>query len=844
MARSKTFAFARGRSSRSKSADKSAGPSNYSSSPSPLFLNNPSALFPDHEQASKAHRLLGTSSTASDGWRGSDHSAATHRLCSQPSTATLRSHYDAKQTPLSISQQTSDSAVRDRALRRGKPTVLANQVDTPPKDYHKSKPVRLDLAKLFPKPRAGHAHALVQPILSPEHLVSSPVAMSTASDYFAQQLTCDPTPDRDESWPSNPSTRTAVLREYNLAKVIVRRPPKGVQHWFDALDDDSDEAPHDVIAPLQKAQKAGSKLPLDYMLRDTNSARSAPRLELSTQQQSDCLPESFAHDDIVTIDRRTSPSLYSVNTHHSLVSSTIKTSALSKADLRDSSVLSFSSSEDEDVTSPRARRFSVRNSLDFAADADDIIIGQACAFKVSPQMQKSSAAKSRSRSSTSTRATTIEVVYTPELPLVSNQYQGQCQRKRAQSGSRRSSHVRQPSVIHEDDDGHFTTDMNTPPSISTPSLSCMRVPENEASDRRNGSRKLMAVTAEEEALLELMRKKRAELQQRPAPLTTTDNMAKDGLREPHGRCSSRTLEEMSFLTSQKTAKLPDNEISSTSGLGPFRSSPPIVDRKISSNISTNGATSATDDTPFVATKLSKSLSSPAKFSPLELFPSPSPNQSSSPPTPLTPGPHVNEMDAAVEIACSDANADADESILFRTTVADPLLSHGDKSDSSRGVPGAHLQHRRTYSTGADIQFQIPSSTLTNALIPVFEACPEITDIMPGNSSIQASEKREMIMENSSIYGQPKRSDTKQSYFSSSARRVSAHLQGADPALVRADEGGSRWIIATSNSAQTIPCLRNNSTGKRHEIRQNEGGKTSYNASDDVLAAWSSLGGTL
>jgi len=119
-----------------------------------------------------------------------DTSSQSRRLRNEGSSSTLQSHYEQQKNPLLISQQTSSSSVRDYALRKGLNAVAGPQrsplfnvdcVDetkdsvkakesSPTKSTvssPKKKPRRLDLSKLFPKPRQEIANPTV---LGPELL--------------------------------------------------------------------------------------------------------------------------------------------------------------------------------------------------------------------------------------------------------------------------------------------------------------------------------------------------------------------------------------------------------------------------------------------------------------------------------------------------------------------------------------------------------------------------------------------------------------------------------------------------------------------------------------------------
>jgi hypothetical protein len=124
------------------------------------------------------------------------------RLRNERSSSTLRSYYDRKNAPLTVSQQTSNSSARDMALRKGHPPVLGAfprspllQVDSiddanTAKEYgffqvqsnqaSKSKPSRLNISKYFHKNRKEALQ-----LNSPEDLVRSPSSISQNTDASA-----------------------------------------------------------------------------------------------------------------------------------------------------------------------------------------------------------------------------------------------------------------------------------------------------------------------------------------------------------------------------------------------------------------------------------------------------------------------------------------------------------------------------------------------------------------------------------------------------------------------------------------------------------------------------------
>ncbi|KAF2849989.1 hypothetical protein T440DRAFT_121601 [Plenodomus tracheiphilus IPT5] len=855
--------------------------------------------------------LLGRSYT-NEGARGSENSSVTQRLHPQASSSTLRSHYDAKSSPLAISQQTSDSAVRDRALRRGHPPVLSDPVydgfqpspaspnmieGAERKDQRKSKPARLDLSKLFPKPKGGDAQSFGKPMLSPEKMVNSPAAMSMASDYFPRPMTREPTPKIGElaqlkaatrhrnQVPASPTSprRKFDRDEYDNAKVNVRRPPKGVQHWFDALDEDSEEMSEDGGVPLHapKAlrptgvpQVPMRKTSLDRMLRHAGLIQSGPRSKQGTLQSKH---DSFAHEDIVDVGRLTSPSQYSVNTYNSVNSNKTKESALSKSNLQDASVLSFSSSEDEEVDQTKARRFSVRKSLDSVADAGEIIVGQAQAFDVRPHIRRPSAGVMSTRSTTSTSAATIEVMYAPEVPFIPYQYQGQYQnqhqnqypRNSIHSGSKRSSHLRQPSIIHEDEDDRPRTAVIMPLSPSTHSIRSARTSASEPQARSNGSRKMMAVTAEEEALLELMRKKRAELQKngssppatKSVPSTQRLRTPSESSRDPHRASAFRALEGSSSpALNPQPQKAPStcSTFSPSPLLLPSRGRPTRSRGNAATSHFRDSSASATSDTysdrqsssPATRGRMSHYLPTPAEFSPLEPFPPSSPTptasvtsptdpEASHPPSPITPGLSRGEPDVVVKVASSDTSADSEEVAILDNGVIDAQPSDSVKSDSSHELSGsAGHQRRRTASSGADIAFPAPPTGLGRDLTPFSEASSRPSSLrndqlfpkVPRKSSRRVDE----LVHSSPVAVKAR---LRESSAHSTASRNSSYSQSSVVQLAPVERRSGKLVSASRGSS-----VASSRTSKRESTRDSVKEKRN-SVSDDVLAAWNSLGGT-
>jgi hypothetical protein len=824
----------------------------------------------------------------------SDHSAASHRLYPQTSNSTMRSHYDAKNSPMAISQQTSDSAVRDMALRRGQPQIVTEHsngyVASPVspviheeatrKEQRKSKPARLDLSKLFPKPRGGAGSSHHNALLSPTKMVNSPAAMSfTSDDQFPRPMTRESTPNpttqlkpkKLQRKVSAPPTPTSPIRkverdQYDNAKVHIRRPPKGVRHWFDALDEeDSDELEKAVTIHAPKAVRRYDQPQVP--VRKTSLGRLAPEAAKQQTSRSQHLSpadrrDTFTHEDLVDVVRLTSPSQYS------LQSTKTKESTLSKSNLQDSSVLSFSSSEDEyDDSDAKTRRVPVRTSLDTYNDGSEAEIGQAHAFDFRSQRRPSRQMSMRS----STSAATIEVMYTPEPPFTPIHYP----RNSSYSGSRRSSHVRQPSVIHEDDDvrprtsipmsaplhdeyDRPRTSMHVSTSTPAPSIHSTRTSTSEPRPRTDSMQKFMAVTAEEEALLELMRKKRAamamampQIPQIAYPKEEEDVRPKG--RSKHSRGPYRTS---GFLAEASPVRVPEHKAKKAAVVAPSPSPLQLAPRGRTlktdydasagqsqfRDSSTGDAWSDNQSRATSRISIPHHIPTPSAFSPLDPFPpsspvltasvtSPSTTEHASPlPSPVTPGLRAYEADINVKVANSDTSNDIDEVLVLDTGVIDVHSKRG-KSPNPSSETSSHRRRRTASSHGADVSFPAVTDLHSAAdLTPVSEVSSRppstvepLMHIIPAKSSRRKNSLT--LLTNPSIR-------SRQSSIHSQASSQS--YASSYPNSSSAEKKSSRFPSRKSSNGSLSP--RSSSTRTKEKKKRNS-------VNDDVLAAWNSLGGT-
>lgn len=807
--------------------------------------------------------------------RGSDNSTASYRLQPQTSSSTMRSHYDAKSSPLSISQQTSNSAVRDMALRRGKPQVVTdghaytyNGYEASPvspmmgaggREHRKSKPAKLDLSKLFPRPKDGNGQNYTNNLLSPTKMVNSPAAMSMNSEYFAQPMTREPTPApkghakltkhatrrHAEHAPPVPSSPKRLFKrdEYDNAKVHIRRPPKGVQHWFDALDEDSDEALDEARAPVYAPQARRPSNTPKIPLRKTSlqGIYSEPAVSHPAPRAQKSMPgfssDTFSHEDMIDTNGLTSPSQFSLPN-----STKTKESTLSRHNLQDSSCLSFSSSEDEHDEADRAiRNFTVRKSLNMDDDAEEIVFGQAQAFEV--RSNRNPSERKMSIMSTSTSAATIDIMYTPE-PFSPPNFS----RVSNYSGSRRSSHLRQPSIILEDEDDRPRTSAHAPPSSSAYSIRSMRTSASEPQPwTLAAERKMMAVTPEEEALLELMRKKRASMAKQSLPSMSKAYIEQEDQRQKALEALQKTGRTSAFLASESPAASPVKLVEMRSNRKSLAASstssahltPPPRGRSTKTNHDANMTSTLRDSSvsdgegfcfPIARGSLPHHLPTPGAFSPLDPFPpiSTSPNTSlvspttidhvSPLPSPITPGPRIGESHDTVKIASSDTSADGEEGAVLDADLPVHIIK---AAKSFEAMESTH-QRRRTASSGAEMAFPVPPTFGAKDLAPVSEAsvssrAPSIVEPpMPAVPERSSKRKSALALAIEQRSRQSSVVSNASSHSNASSMNASGLLTGRER---------SRYASRGSSVASMTRSKARNSV------------------SDDVLAAWGSLGGT-
>ena len=286
-----------------------------------------------------------------------DTSSMRRKLHTEHSSSTLRSYYDRQNSPLCVSQQTSASSARDLALRKGFPPVTQYprspllQVDSldPEESYHeipqtpkstisqssKKKPSRLDLTRLFPKPRKDGGEA----VLGKEYVTRSPSVMSQESSSTRYS-------DRDGPKKLTKSESRSKMSTISETSSIRRHRKDRLSNVYEDKEYFPKKPPiPERTSSRQNPEESGRNRPLRYnydlakpQSRDHEIHKSASEGQFSWAN----IRASLASP---PWDTRSFTSNSSRNTKASRHTSA---SVMSNSDLRNNSVLSISSDEDSD----------------------------------------------------------------------------------------------------------------------------------------------------------------------------------------------------------------------------------------------------------------------------------------------------------------------------------------------------------------------------------------------------------------------------------------------------------------------------------------------------------------
>ncbi|TVY83271.1 hypothetical protein LSUE1_G001948 [Lachnellula suecica] len=509
--------------------------------------DNESGVFPRHQH----QHLRGKASSTILGQRYGDDSAtnvSSEILQHEKSSSTLRSHYDRQKSPLSISQQTSESSTRDLALRKGFPPViqrspllqidsvdpfdkhiLKGKVNTEESRYHgafprdtgfRKKPAKLDLSMLFPKSmKRGSKSSDAD---SPSSL-STNTSRATLPDKLVQR-SVNKVPSR-ESLQSKQSARSS--RSHDPNKRTSALTSGTLYHLYDHYEQMPVPSPHmDQIPESKVLHRTASKTRDNGKYsKHESSARHSKDRDVS---QTPIVREPFSwknvrssmlptHHESLNImpPRHEASSATSISSRNTKASKASRNttgsgrpgSAISSIDLKLNSVLSLSSDSEgdnleDDIKSPTMSSKSKASRSSSKSNSNQ-----------RPSIEQSGGLTPRSHSSrNSARKTTGQESHFRSIPEASST-DSQYDRKPTRDNPFRQPDYRKepkPSTQKEKRPSRNSSVVSPRSLQPTPPLSPSSI---EMADGSGKNSRLMAVTEQEEALLAALRQKRARMQE-------------------------------------------------------------------------------------------------------------------------------------------------------------------------------------------------------------------------------------------------------------------------------------------------------------------------------------------
>lgn len=500
------------------------------------------------------------------------------------SSSTLRSYYDPAKSPLYISQQTSASSARDMALRKGQPQIISPKrhdfssgttvVSGMDDEFNlkrdsMGKSLQMDLSTLFPKPSTSN-HTL----LSPNSVVRSPSVLSVASSN-QQSIHSRP---RWFSWERKKSkesissefagqTLASVDESIQLCtKKTTKNAKRASQTWFDGLEDDENasiDIPQDRLLNYRSGKYYRSSFKVGS---DIYSSDQSQKWGQSHQSSKPSLDSAFARRDGSHSKRSRTSSNGSQKSVRWEKNDRIK---VLKDNLQNHSFLILTSSDDEieerGLNRAAYSRHRIRASIEKLDNGDDVIV---CSAERVKQIKPRPVVNIPHRKTP--RFKEPEVI--PPLPLVPI--------LRPDPSPRVSS----IKWREEMKDTSPSIDLMISPAhsrkSSVASHSASRVSSSLSLENTavRGS-KLMAVTEDEEKLLEGMRRKRASLLRKnhipkkkgslvsspnegtslPRPKTAGETLLpRSSYFEPNESTSSQTNGHVRFLATSAYAASADD----------------------------------------------------------------------------------------------------------------------------------------------------------------------------------------------------------------------------------------------------------------------------------------------
>jgi len=550
----------------------------------------------------RSQRLPGKASSTVLGQRYRDDGVtdiSSQRLQHEDSSSTLRSHYDRLKSPLSISQQTSESSARDLALRKGFPPVVQRspllQVDsTDPFDNQfskakgrtgdnryqgefsrdrdsKKKPAKLDLSMLFPSRKRESKSSDRSSLVPSEASLSTRGSRTprTSGDPGHRKLSKVPSKESLQSKQSirssqsyDPKKRSSALTSgtggtlYQLYDHYEQMPVRSPR--MDRIPESN--VPERIASRTQAGGSHPTPEPPSRQRKDRESVRSP--------QEGQAFSWKNVRSSMVS-PRNEASSAASISSRNTKTSWHTSGSAISNSDLKVNSVLSLSSDSEGEAAEVKSPTVSSKSK---ASRGSSHTVND----NQRHTRELSSGLTPRSHSSrNSSRKTPGQESHVYSIPETSATDGHSSRRAIKEEPPRSSNHGKEPRHLTQKEKRS-----SRKPSVTsarslqpTPPLSPTSSETQESSDK---SSRLMAVTKQEEQLLEALRLKRARMREE----IIEEHVAKSPPRVPEKSRARHSKESSNAVQSSERQRILlylDTPISDTHQIDMAEPSPDLSD---------------------------------------------------------------------------------------------------------------------------------------------------------------------------------------------------------------------------------------------------------------------------
>ncbi|RFU28852.1 hypothetical protein B7463_g7495, partial [Scytalidium lignicola] len=490
-----------------------------------------------YDDAFERPRLRGKASSTLLGARygddgATDTSSVRRNMRHEDSSSTLKSYYDRNKSPLGISQQTSASSARDLALRKGCPPVIPppglpelekavltyggeGGYDEPPREKSsKKKPNRLDLSSLFPMPGRKNDR-------TPNTANSSILTPDTGESQNMGRDRSNSGRRRLQKALSKESMRSTKQSIRSTISHTSRHHEPDPPHYNSSRDNHeyshSRPSPHMTQIPESRALNGAEILPQRQHGKHFAAQPAPTHRGVESQQLSPPGKGQFSWKNVRA--NMASPhweqsSAASISSRNTRTSKHTSVSAFSSSDLQQNSILSLSSeSEGENSDTEPSSSFDARSytSTSASVNAQKISLMNSGGRypPTTPQNIRPPSSLGRSQPSRKQGAQGSPYLTIPEKTTSRTPNTWQSQTQADERKARKEKRISKASTVTTATTATSSSMKSSQHTSPPTSPTSMEVPVVATRNSR-----MMAVTKQEEALLEALRQKRAMMRER------------------------------------------------------------------------------------------------------------------------------------------------------------------------------------------------------------------------------------------------------------------------------------------------------------------------------------------